>query len=417
MSQWQELLPEETLSQISEIRNQALQRFEKQGFPNRKVEDWRYTPLSFINDWKFTPSQCTDFSEQRAGLVDAQFKLVFVDGIYKAELSSLDGIPEGVKLTDLSVASAAERLEVLSGTENADLAHSLCLLNTALTRHGAILHIEQGVKLEKPIEIIYWFSGQQTDMSHVRNLVQLEQGASAILVESFEGEGDQKQFSNVVTRVKLAEKAFLKQVRVQTTADNMHLITRTVVEQQAESEYRYHGLDAGGALVRHDLDVSLLGEKADVGLYGVYMLNGKQHLDNHSRVDHIAKDTSSKEVFKGVLGGKSRAVFNGKVVVHKGADGTEAHQSNANVLVSRLAEVDTKPELEIYADEVVCSHGATVGQLDDDALFYMQARGIEADDAKRMLTVAFCREVLDFLDDEQLIGLQVPVLESAIPED
>ncbi|MGV6850565.1 MAG: Fe-S cluster assembly protein SufD [bacterium] len=416
MSKWESLIPQGCPDEIHQLRTRALANFESHGFPGKTVEDWKYTPLTAVNDWEFVPAQSSRIPDKDVGLIDAQIKLVFVDGLFNADLSSLDEIPEGVSLTDISIASSEQRFEVLAGTENADQAHSLCSLNTALSRHGAILKIGEDVQLNKPIEIIYWFSGEQTDMSHIRNLIVLEKNAQAILVESYEGGGESLQFSNVVTQIKLADHARLKQLRVQTTGVKMHLVTRTVVSQSASSHYSYHGLDTGGLLVRHDIDVNLDGVESEANLFAVYMLNHNQHVDNHSVINHKACNTHSREVFKGVLGGKSRAVFNGKVVVHKGADGSEAHQSNANILMSKFAEVDTKPELEIYADEVVCSHGATVGQLDDAALFYLQTRGIKKEEARRMLTVAFCREVLDYVGDEQLTALQVPELEAAIPE-
>ena len=180
------------------------------------------------------------------------------------------------------------------------------------------------------------------------------------------------------------------------------MITRTEVSQQADSEYNYFGFDLGGGLVRHDLHTSLKGNGAKTHLNGAYLLDGKRLVDNHARVDHIAPNGSSEQYFRGVAGGSGKAVFNTSVCVHPGADETEALQSNANILLSARAEIDTKPELEIYADEVIASHGATVGQLDEQAIFYLRSRGLSQEQARQILTTAFCRSVSDRLDDREL---------------
>jgi Fe-S cluster assembly protein SufD len=203
-------------------------------------------------------------------------------------------------------------------------------------------------------------------------------------------------------QVDLSVDAKFQHVRFQQASDNAVLITRTEISQQSASEYSYYGFDLGGRLVRHDLHSRLLGSGAKSSLNGAYLLGGNRHVDNHARVDHMAPAGFSDQYFRGVIGDSGRAVFNTAVVVHKGADETEARQSNANILLSKRAEVDTKPELEIYADEVIASHGATVGQLDEQAVFYMRSRGLTEQQARQMLTTAFCRSVSDKLADPEL---------------
>jgi Fe-S cluster assembly protein SufD len=225
----------------------------------------------------------------------------------------------------------------------------------------------------------------------------LEAGAELELLEQFEAQHSNANTSNIVVQIELGESAVLQHVRLVQEPDETGLITRTEVSQRADSEYAYYGFDLGGGLVRHDLHCSLLGSGARASLNGAYLLDGKRHVDNHARVDHMAPDGFSEQYFRGVAGGSSKAVFNTAVYVHPGADGTEAKQSNANILLSKRAEIDTKPELEIYADEVIAAHGATVGQLDEQAVFYLRSRGLSEVQARQLLTTAFCRSVSDKL--------------------
>jgi Fe-S cluster assembly protein SufD len=233
-----------------------------------------------------------------------------------------------------------------------------------------------------------------------RVCVILEHGAKLELLEQFENQN--ANTSNVVFQIELNTGAKLQHIRFQQESDTAVLITRTEVSQQGDSDYNYYGFDLGGRLVRHDLHSSLLGRGAKAGLNGAYLLDGNRHVDNHCRVDHMAVGGVSEQYFRGIAGGNGRAVFNTAVCVHPGADETEARQSNANILLSTRAEIDTKPELEIYADEVIASHGATVGQLDEQAIFYMRSRGLSEQQARQLLTTAFCRSVSDKLPDSAL---------------
>lgn len=244
----------------------------------------------------------------------------------------------------------------------------------------------------------------------------LEEGASLQWMEQFESVSEHRNSSNVVVQVELGEGASLRHCRLQHESEDAGLITRTEVNQQANSNYAYFGFDLGGGLVRHDVHSSLRGENAHVSLNGAYLLDNERHVDNQVRVDHIAKNGTSEQYFRGVAGGRSKAVFNTKVHVHAGADGAEASQSNANILLSKLAEIDTKPELEIYADEVIANHGATVGQLDEKAVFYLRSRGIKEPHARQMLTTAFCQSVSDKLLDRQLAEALSERMMDVMPE-
>jgi Fe-S cluster assembly protein SufD len=252
-------------------------------------------------------------------------------------------------------------------------------------------------------------------MGNFRLIVLLESGAKLDLVEQFESAAPVAGAINIVTQVKLAEGARLGHVRVQNESDDAVLLTSTTVEQQARSKYQYSGFDLGGGLVRHGLHAKLAGDEAETVFDGAFVLDRKRHVDNHVSVDHAAPGGNSSQFFRGVLGGSSRGVFNGRALIRPGADGSSVRQSNANLLLSALAEMDTKPELEIYADEIEASHGATVGQLDEAAVFYLRSRGLNEDQARRILTTAFCHAVTDRLEDRDLAERISGMIDRAMP--
>jgi Fe-S cluster assembly protein SufD len=267
---------------------------------------------------------------------------------------------------------------------------------------GVVIHAAAGTDAGRLTFTWSTSPGEKPMLFNSRICVLLEAGAKLELLEQFESPDDNTNTSNIVLQAELGEAAVLQHIRFQQETEGAVLITRTEVSQQANSEYAYFGFDLGGGLVRHDLHTSLLGDGAKSGLNGAYLLDGNRHVDNHARVDHFAPGGVSMQYFRGVAGGSGKAVFNTAVCVHPGADGTEARQSNANILLSARAEIDTKPELEIYADEVIASHGATVGQLDELAVFYMRSRGLSEQDARQLLTTAFCKSVSDKLADPLL---------------
>ena len=275
-------------------------------------------------------------------------------------------------------------------------------LNSATLDSGLVIHLASGTDAGRLSLIFSTSVGETPLLFNYRICIILEQGAKLELLEQYESADDSGNTSNVILQAELGKEAALRHIRFQQETENNVLITRTEISQQQNSEYAYYGFDLGGGLIRHDLHTSLLGSGAKSGLNGAYLLDGNRHVDNHARVDHFAKDCVSDQYFRGVAGGSGRAVFNTAVCVHPGADGSEAKQSNANILLSKRAEIDTKPELEIYADEVVASHGATVGQLDELAVFYMRSRGLSEQEARQILTTAFCQSVSDRLADPVL---------------
>jgi Fe-S cluster assembly protein SufD len=290
-------------------------------------------------------------------------------------------------------------------------------LNTAFLDQGLVIHVAENVKAGSLL--LRWaFSAEEAaQLGNFRLILLLEPGAELEIIEQFESVVEAASALNVVTQVDLAEGAVLEHMRVQRESDGVVLLTSTSVEQAAGSKYTYSGFDLGGGLVRHELATKFTGSGAQADINGAFVLDRKRLVDNHISVDHAAPACSSTQFFRGVLGGSSRGVFNGRALIRPGADGSSVKQSNANLLLSPLAEMDTKPELEIYADEVEASHGATVGQLDEDAIFYLRTRGLSDAQARRMLTAAFCHAVTDRLENRSLAETLSGMLDAAMPGD
>ena len=343
---------------------------------------------------------------QPVPIAESELQLNLLDGQIVAQSGN---VPTGLTVLPLADAlmnginGLQNLLESLSDENpKSSSGHGFSALNSATLESGVVIHAASGTEAGR-LSLV-WSSSQdeKPQLFNSRVCVILEQGAKLELLEQFESPGDNANTSNIVFQAELGDDAQLQHIRFQQESENSVLITRTEVSQQENSEYTYFGFDLGGGLVRHDLHASLLGSGAKSVINGAYLLDGNRHVDNHARVDHFAKGGYSNQYFRGVAGGSGRAVFNTAVCVHPGADETEARQSNANVLLSARAEIDTKPELEIYADEVIASHGATVGQLDELAVFYLRSRGLDEQEARQLLTTAFCQSVSDKLADPVL---------------
>ncbi len=396
---------------LGAARRLHAERVRALGLPDRRVEAWKYTSLAALSKKSFevpAPDAAGLTKQDLAGFELPGLethRLVFVNGHFSADLSSSECLPDGVALSPLSGADGAV-LEAVRArlSEDFDAPEAVfAALNTAAAGDGLIVRLAAGCELDRPLECLYLSVPGEHDLGmNLRNVVVLGEGARVRLIERHAALGNSAHFTNLVNQFELARGARLEHLRIQTEGDAAYLVTRSDARQGPDSRYRYHGIDLGGRLVRHDLNASLDGPGARCELAGVYALDGRRHVDNHTRVDHRAPSATSDEFFKGVVDGRARAVFNGKVVVHEGADGTDATQTNRNLVLSPHAEVDTKPELEIYADDVKCAHGATVGQLDEAQLFYLRSRGLPADEARVLLTYAFCREVVDRLEPEAL---------------
>lgn len=414
-----------TSDYLADNRLDALKKFQNTGFPTQRMENWKYTDIKAITRKNFIVSERVleqvdvDFLA-RARMHDIEcHELVFIDGIYSAQLSSIKTLPETVIIQDLANTAQSQR-ELVSGhiTHYADPGlHSFAALNTAFMNHGALIYVPADTVLNLPVNIIY-LSGfnEKPAAIYPRNLIIMAAGSGATIIENYIGCNNNDYFTNTVTEVSLQAGSRLQHCKIQQESLASYHIGNFHIRQAANSQLESYSISLGGSLVRNDIHSQLQAEGAAIILNGLYLAGGRQHMDNHTRVDHQKPHTRSRENYRGVLNDHARGVFNGKVIVHKDAQKTDAEQSNANLLLSDDAEVDTKPELEIYADDVKCSHGATVGQLDKDMMFYLRTRALDEVTAKNLLTYAFSDEVIRYIDPpalrnylEQLIINHMPI--------
>jgi Fe-S cluster assembly protein SufD len=382
------------------VRAAALAEFVAQGLPSTRRENWRYTDLKSLEEIEVAfPSSAPDPTAlgAAAGLLDTDDlaasarRLVLVDGHLSAELSTLD---PGLGLEVSSVDARWSRFEAAFRPRIATAEHPLAALNTAFTQAGPWIRVAEGRNVGEPVHVIHIASGRPNLAPQPRLVVELERGAQLTLVQQFLDVGDPLGWTNGVSQIELAENSRLALYRVQEHGNRQAHTSLMAAELARNAALSVALLDLGGRLVRNDVDVKLREPGASVELFGVFLASDGRHVDDHTRIDHLAPDTRSDETFRGVIGRRGRGVFNGKVVVHRGAQRIDARQSNDNLLLSAQAEIDTKPELEIYADDVKCSHGSTVGELDAEHLFYLRSRGLDETAARELLTAAFTEAVL-----------------------
>jgi len=385
------------------LRRAAMDRFAAVGFPSARDEEWRFTPVGPIAQADFQPA--VPGKVTRDALAPFLFghaewpQLVFVNGKYAPELSVLPALPPGVRLGNLAAAlrGDGELLERHLTRHAAPETTPFAALNTAFMRDGALVHVPAGTTLEQPVHLVFVTSPDAAGaVAHPRNLVVVERDGRASVVESYVTLAEGATYlTNAVTEVVSGENAWTEHTRIQRESERGYHVGLTHVDQARGSHYRSFTLAMGGAIARHNLHVRLNAPGIETLMYGLYLARGEQVVDNHTAIYHDHPNCNSWEVYKGVLDDRSRAVFNGKVFVKPEAQKTDAKQTNRNLLLSRGAKVDTKPQLEIFADDVKCTHGATVGFLDPQGLFYLRSRGIPPETARRVLTYAFAAEVVD----------------------
>jgi Fe-S cluster assembly protein SufD len=402
---------------LSTLRERAAGEFRQHGLPDRKTEAWKYTPMRLLESLELgggaaaSPGSGQEFGRD---LPAADTTLDIVDARAPAMPDAADGL--SLLALDQGLARYGERLRpLLEAQELSGRGNAFRALNTALLADGLVVHVAAGVDAGT-VRLRWAFGAAEDDhLANFRLFVLLEPGAQLELQEHFESPVDSGHGLNLICQADLGRGARLRQVRLQLETERRVLLTETSIRQAAGSRYCYHGFDLGGRLVRHAIDAVLLGEEAEAAINGAFVLDGQRHVDNHVSVDHASGGSSSRQFFRGVLSGSSRGVFNGRALIRAGADYSSVHQSNANLLLSGTAEMDSKPELEIYADEVEASHGATVGQLDEDAIFYLRTRGLSESQARRMLTAAFCRAVTDTMENRPLAERIAALLDDAMP--
>jgi Fe-S cluster assembly protein SufD len=389
------------------VRRAAIARFAELGFPTPRNEDWHFTSVAPIAESEFhpldTPSgevRPPDLAPFLFGRVDWP-AVVFVNGRYSPTLSTTGALPAGVRLMNLARAwrEAPELLERhLSKIATFD-EHSFTALNTAFMYDGAVVHVAKDVQADAPIHIVHVVDPIAARVvMHPRHLVVVDRNASARVIESYVSLGDARYFTNAVTEVALGEGAHLAHYKIQRESQRAYHVGTIEVHQPRDSKYASFSFATGAALSRTNIYTMLDGEGAEVWMNGLYMVDGEQHVDHQTRIVHAQPHCASHEVYKGILGGASHGVFNGKVFVRPIAQKTDGKQENNNLLLSDKARVDTKPQLEIFADDVKCTHGATVGKLDALSLFYMKSRGLPDEIARRLLIYAFAADVLERLE-------------------
>ncbi|WP_136248913.1 Fe-S cluster assembly protein SufD [Halomonas borealis] len=391
-------------SWIAARRQAGAARFEAVGFPHRRVEAWKYTDVRDIARTDFVLSDDATFSPAAAAALTLPLeahRLTFVDGVFAPALSDLGELPAGVQVLPLSQALADNHEAVggpLGRLTGVDFS-AFSALNTAFFEEGALVRLAPRTVVDKPIALQFLSrAGEQPVMSHPRILVEAGSRSEATLIEHHAGEEGAANFTNLVEEVILDRGAILTHYKLQEAPLKDRHVASIQVEQGRDSRYTSFNLNLGGGLVRNDFINDLNGEGAEAALHGLFYGQGRQHVDNHTEVNHNAPHTRSSENYKGILDDRAHGVFNGRVVVKRDSQKIESEQSNANLLLSDRAEIDTKPELEIYADDVKCAHGATTGQLDEEAVYALRARGIDQQTARGLLTLAFAGEVMDLVD-------------------
>jgi Fe-S cluster assembly protein SufD len=403
-------LPGSGYAWLDAARRENLEAFVASGLPDTRAEAWKYTALRALGQRRFAVGDAIAAKH----VVDPHAlalpgiegpRLVFVNGVFRADLSRLDALPAGLTLQPLSqvLEQDPEPLRFALSRHYRETSDVFARLNAALAGDGVVLRVAAGVRIGKPVQLCFVGAPAQNDIAwHVRNVVELGEGSELNLVEHHLSTAHNKHFGTLVGDIVVHDGAQLQHVMLQNAAEDSTLIRHNSLHLGAKSRAALYALELGGALVRHDLHAELRGDDARIDTRGVFVLRGRQHVDTQLSIRHQALNTASESIWRGVADERARGVFRGAIVVAEGADGSDASLSNKNLLLSTLAEIDTKPELEIYADEVKAAHGATVGQLDERAMFYLRSRGLPYAEARALLTAAFCRAVFSSLPNESL---------------
>jgi Fe-S cluster assembly protein SufD len=393
---------------LAAMRGRAFAEFQKFGIPTQKDEEFKYVSLRVLQDGGFQPAYGATVDRitlegTSVGKIEA-FTVTFINGQYAPEISTAHVLPKGVFVGSLQDAfgvypEVVERhlgkIATLEGRLGSSNDERFVHLNTAYLGEGAFVYVPKGVDLERPIHVLYLSQADHGPLvSHPRTLIVMERGSSAKILESYVGLSG-VYFTNAVTEVVLAPDAILEHNRFQQETEESVHISNLSVHQEGTSTYTSNVANFGGKIVRNDLNVWLNGEHTETWLNGANVGTGEQVVDNHTRIDHSKPNCNSFEVYKSILRDRATGVFNGKIFVYEDAQKTDAKQTNQAILLSPTATINTKPQLEIFADDVKCTHGATVGQLREDALFYLRARGVPKAQAQALLVYAFAAEVIE----------------------
>jgi len=402
-------------------RNAELKRFAEAGFPTTADEDWKYTSLRPVEKRRFeisdeadTPSEDEIARFLPAGL-DAH-RIVIVDGYFIPRLSQLDGLADGVTVGSFASYLSDTAGATVKAAEIEEQPGSLTAMNAAFFTDGAYIETAANAVADKPIHVLTIASGAREDrMSQVRHRYIMGENSQATVIEHYVGLGDKPYFSNVVTEAVMGRNSQLTRLRVQEESTVGYHVSSFFAQQRRDSRVFNHGFDLGGRLARIDTNTRLVDQNSEIHMYGVYAPTGRQHMDNHTRIDHATEHSISREFYKGVLADYGRGVFNGKIIIHRDAQKTDSEQACDALLLSDKAEVDAKPELEIYADDVTAAHGSTVGQLDEDAVFYLKSRGVGEEGARAILTYSFATALVEKVGIPPLVRYVEAALMAKLP--
>ena len=389
-------------SYVHDFRSEAIKQFESIGFPNKKLENWKYTSLKNLlnTDYNVLPeiNNVLEFKNIRKYLIDDidSYKIIFVDGKYCSHLS--ETTHEGMDICILSAALTQSKYDLIIENyfNKIALKDGITSLNTAFSNEGAFIHIPKNKFVEKPIQIIHFSTGNEASlMFQPRNMIVVDENSQVQIIERHQSLSENKVFTNSDTEIYADKKSIIDYYKIQNDNLQASLIDNTYVNQQRNSIFSMHTFSFGNELVRNNLNISQNDEFIETTIKGVTIIGNKQHVDHNTLIQHNKPNCNSHQDYKGIYDNKSTGVFNGKIIVEKQAQKTNAFQSNNNVLLSDKATINAKPQLEIYADDVKCSHGCTVGQLDKNALFYLKSRGIPEKEATALLMYGFANNILE----------------------
>lgn len=407
---WERELSRQPGAFLTPLRLAAFSRFTELGFPAVDDEEWRYTNVAAIRRRTFDAIAPSSAGLSRAALSpfvasDDEIRLVLVNGRFSRDLSVLNDLPKGV-----TVASLSEALTDSATLVEPHLARYVefdqrpfAALNTAFFHDGAFVHISRGVRLEKPIHVLHVTTpAADGAMLSPRVLIVAEENSEACVIESYAGAGESVHLTNAVTELIAGDNAVLAHHKVQREPLGAYHVGLLRLQTGRDTNLTSHSIAFGGAIARNDIHAVMNGSGGDCHMNGLFVGAGSQHIDHHLRVEHAKPHCDSREYFKGILDGQAHGVFTGRIVVHKDAQKTDAKQTNMNLLLSEEAQIDTKPQLEIFADDVKCTHGATIGQIDSDAMFYLRSRGVPESRARSLMVFAFASESLAEIKNEPL---------------
>jgi Fe-S cluster assembly protein SufD len=402
-------------------REAAFARFAEVGFPTIHDEDWRFTSVAAVaqTSWQLaSKAQLTKSQVNRFCLSDSCCQLVFVNGWFSPELSSLPSLPTVEVGSLANVISREPNILEARLAKYADIQRDpFCALNTAFIDDGAYVYVHPRAVIEEPIHLLYIsIAADAPAMIHPRNLIVAGEDSQISVIEDYVSVGSGTAFTNAVTELIAGQNSVVAHTMLEREGDQTFIFSTLRIQQERSASVASHSVLLGGALVRNNVHPVLAGEGADCLINGLFIGHGRQHMDNYMRVEHASPHCNSRQFYNGILDGQSHGVFHGRIIVHKDAQKTDAKQTNRNLLLSDSAQIDTKPQLEIYADDVKCTHGATIGQIDEEALFYMRSRGLEEQGARRLLLFAFASECLERMKPGPVRTMLENLVKDSLPQ-